>query len=575
VTVFTVAPDTADARRYRRHAVGQQTAHQATKRATHHSIRESGYSPPFAAIVIDANAGRTLEEKNADSLRHPASLTKIMTLYLLFEQLEAGKIKLSTMMPVSEHAAGQSPTKLGLKPGSSLEVEDAIRGLVTRSANDAAVVIAETLGGDEETFARMMTAKAHALGMSRTTYMNASGLPDDDQVTTARDQALLGRAIQERFPRYYRYFSTSSFTWRGEEIRNHNHLLGRVEGVDGIKTGYTHDSGFNLVTSVRRGDRHVVAVVLGGSSAGARDAKMRDLIEEHVAEASTRHTATMIAEAAEAAPAPAPSRSIRPAQAAPAPARAPASPGFALSSASSVPVTPSAAATVQGPAMIKHAATGSTDPIKPIAVKTVKVKLAPTHTAALAPAAAMIPVDDTGAPAPATVATVAAPALVAPAPAPTPVAVAPAPAPPPAPANAAPVQPDVRAAVIQAIPAPQAEPARPVPQPAVAAFAPAPELVAPAAKSEPAAPARSTKVRTGWIVQVGAFASESEAKQHLDEALSKAKKLLGHADPFTEPVTKDDKTYYRARFSGLERDQAEATCRQLRRSDIACMTVMN
>lgn len=561
VTVLTVAPDSADARRYRRHGTtSQQTAH-VTKRVTHHSVRESGYTPPFASIVVDANTGKTLDEKSADSLRHPASLTKIMTLYLLFEQLEAGKMKLTGTMPVSEHAAGQSPTKLGLKPGSSLEVEDAIRGLVTRSANDAAVVIAETIGGDEESFARMMTAKARALGMSRTTYMNASGLPDDDQVTTARDQALLGRAIQERFPRYYRYFSTSSFTWRGEEIRNHNHLLGRVEGVDGIKTGYTHDSGFNLVTSVRRGDRHIVAVVLGGSSAGSRDAKMRDLIEEHVAEASPRRTATMIAEAAEAAPAPAPSRSIRPAQAAaPAPARAPAAAGFALSSASSVPVAPSAAATVQGPAMIKHAAAGSTDPIKPIAVKTVKVKLAPTHTASLAPAAPMIPVEETTPTAPAPV---AAPAMVSPAP----VAAAPAPAPAPLPrapaaAKAVPAQPEVRSPAL----ALQAEPAKPAALAVVAAVA---------AEPVRAEPARSTPVRSGWIVQVGAFGSESEAKQHLEEAQSKAKNLLGRADPFTEAVTKGDKTYYRARFAGLDRDKAEATCKQLRRSDIACMTIKN
>src|SRR5262249_37862945 len=231
VGALAVAPDTADARRYRRQSVAQQ------QKGGHrvHTVRESGYTPPFASIVVDVNTGTPPEEKNPDSMRHPAALTKIMTLYLLFERLEAGKMKLSTMMPVSEHAAGQSPTKLNLRAGQNIEVEDAIRGLVTRSANDAAVVIAEAIGGDEEAFAKMMTAKARALGMSRTTYMNASGLPDDDQVTTARDQAVLGRAIQERFPKYYRYFSTQSFTWSGEEIRNHNHLLGRVEGVDGIK----------------------------------------------------------------------------------------------------------------------------------------------------------------------------------------------------------------------------------------------------------------------------------------------------------------------------------------------------
>ncbi len=490
-------------------------------------------------------------------------------------------MKLNTMMPVSAHASEQSPTKLGLRPGQTIEVEDAIRGLVTRSANDAAVVIAEAIGGDEETFAKMMTAKARALGMSKTTYVNASGLPDDDQITTARDQALLGRVIQERFPKYSRYFSTASFTWHGEEIRNHNHLLGRVEGVDGIKTGYTHDSGFNLVTSVRRGDRHIVAVVLGGSSAGSRDAKMRDLIEEHVAEASTKRTATMIAEAPEAAAAPTPpSRSLaRPTKAAAAAHPPTVAGGYALSSTASIPVSSSAAPALQGPALLKNRANavGSTEPIKPIAVKTVKVKLAPMRTATLAPAAQMIPItNETSATAPAP-APVAAPLAVAPAPlAPTPVAsVPPAPAPvaaaPIAVPKAARVQPDVRAA--QPALALQAEPVRPAPPPVIAAITPAAEPVG-APKTEPA-PAHNAKVHTGWIVQVGAFATEAEAKQHLEEAQSKAKKLLSRADPFTESVTKDDKTYYRARFSGLERDQAEATCRQLRRSDIACMTVKN
>ena len=559
VGALAVAPDTADARRYRRQQVAQQQ--NVSHRVSHHSVRDSGYSPPFASIVVDANTGQTIDEKSADGLRHPASLTKIMTLYLLFERLDAGKMKLSTAMPVSEHASEQSPTKLGLRPGQNIEVEDAIRGLVTRSANDAAVVIAEAIGGDEETFAKMMTAKARALGMSKTTYMNASGLPDDDQVTTARDQALLGRAIQERFPKYYRYFSTSSFTWRGEEIRNHNHLLGRVEGVDGIKTGYTHDSGFNLVTSVRRGERHIVAVVLGGSSAGSRDAKMRDLIEQHIAEASAKHTATMIAENTDVAPPP-PSRSLARPASAPAAAHTPTvGGGFALSSTSSVAVPSPAAPALQGPAMAKNhpTAAGSTDPIKPIAVRTVKVKIAPLHTAALTPATPMVPVnDETTAPAP-----VASPAVAAPAPV-APAALAAAKTTQPQP------QPDVRA--VQPALALQAEPVKPAPPPVIAAITPAPEPVV--ARTE-AAPARSTQVHTGWIVQVGAFASESEAKQHLDEARSKAKSLLGRADPFTEPVTKDDKTYYRARFSGLDRDKAEAACKQLRRSDIACMTVKN
>ncbi len=278
---------------------------QARSRRHHHADHggNGGYQPPYAAIVVDANSGRVLHASNPDSLRHPASITKIMTLYVLFEQLEAGKLKLDSRLPVSAHAAAQEPSKLGLEPGQTIATEDAIKAVVTKSANDIAVVIAEAVAGSEEDFARLMTRKAHALGMTRTVYTNASGLPDDEQVSTARDQALLGRAVQDRFPRYYRYFATSSFHFHGMDIRNHNHLLGRIQGVDGIKTGYTRASGFNLVSSVRRGGRHVVAVVFGGSSSGARDARMRDLIEQHIAEASIQRTVPMIAEAIESEPA--------------------------------------------------------------------------------------------------------------------------------------------------------------------------------------------------------------------------------------------------------------------------------
>src|SRR5262245_38751113 len=252
---------------------------------------------PYAAIVVDGNSGAVLHSSNPDAQRHPASLTKIMTLYLLFEQLETGKLKLDSQLKVSEHAASQSPTKLGLRAGSSIAVEDAIKGIITRSANDAAVVVAEAIAGDENDFAKLMTRKAVALGMNRTVYKNASGLPDDNQVTTARDQSTLGRAIQERFPRYYKYFSTRSFSFRGQWIANHNRLLGRIDGVDGIKTGYIRASGFNLVTSVNRGNCYLVAVVMGGSSAGSRDARMRELIREHITHASTKRTTTTVAEA--------------------------------------------------------------------------------------------------------------------------------------------------------------------------------------------------------------------------------------------------------------------------------------
>ena len=260
-------------------------------------IHGPNYHPPYADIVVDDKSDFVLHDVDADEPRHPASLTKIMTLYLLFEQLDGGKLKLDTPLQISTRAALQHPTKLGLKASQTITVEDAIKGLVTKSANDAAVVVAEAIGGSEEEFAQLMTFKAKALGMTNTTYVNASGLPAEEQITTARDQAVLGRAIQHRFPVYYRYFATPSFQYKGVEMHNHNSLLGQVKGVDGIKTGYTEASGYNLVSSVCRDERHIVAVVLGGTSNAARDARMRQLIEDHISQASTRQTALVIAEA--------------------------------------------------------------------------------------------------------------------------------------------------------------------------------------------------------------------------------------------------------------------------------------
>ena len=260
-------------------------------------IHGPNYRPPYAAIVVDDKSGFVLHEVGADEPRHPASLTKIMTLYLLFEQLEAGTLALDIPLQISTRAAMQNPTKLGLKANQTIKVEDAIKGLVTKSANDAAVVVAEAIGGSEEEFAKLMTLKAKALGMTSTTYVNASGLPAEEQITTARDQAVLGRAIQHRFPGYYQYFATPSFHYKGAEMRNHNALLGQVKGVDGIKTGYTEASGYNLVSSVRRDEKHIVAVVLGGTSNAARDARMRQLIEDNISLASTRRTLPIILEA--------------------------------------------------------------------------------------------------------------------------------------------------------------------------------------------------------------------------------------------------------------------------------------
>lgn len=271
----------------------------------HHHASGGGYNPPYAAMVVDVKSGKTLHAVNEDALRHPASITKVMTLYMLFEQMERGKFALDSELTMSAHAAAQAPSKLGLRPGQTITVEDAIKAIVTKSANDVACAIGENIAGSEERFAQMMTAKAHALGMSRTRYANASGLPDPDQLTTARDLTVLARAIQDRFPHYYRYFQTRSFAFRGRVIGNHNHLLGNVQGVDGIKTGYTRDSGFNLMTAAKSEGRQIVAIVLGGKSGGSRDRIMADLVRSNLprAYAGARQSAPVTEVAERARPA--------------------------------------------------------------------------------------------------------------------------------------------------------------------------------------------------------------------------------------------------------------------------------
>jgi D-alanyl-D-alanine carboxypeptidase len=574
--VFTT--DIAEARHYRHYS--------------HHYVRhhreessEDSYSPQFSQIIVDANSGAVLSSSNPDGSRHPASLTKIMTLYLLFERLDAGKIKLDTEMPVSRHASEQDPTKLGLQPGQTIRVEDAIKGLVTRSANDAAVVIAEAIGGDEDDFAKMMTRKAHMLGMSKTIYRNASGLPDDEQVTTARDQATLGRAIQDRFPRYYRYFSTASFTFRGHAIANHNHLLGSVEGVDGIKTGYTRASGFNLVTSMRRGNRHLVGVVMGGHSAGSRDAIMRNLLAENLEKAATHRTVAAITEhnasdsnvevasTEDAAPTPIapPAASSVPASmtpAAPRPAAAASLMSQARADASSVK---SDAKTEQGkiePAPLTSgviqtqpiaAIPGSSEPMKPVKVKTVQIKAGQVKLASAGSAPAAPPVTS-AIPARSDVAetsnAVVAKADIART---------------DAGRTDLPPQPPGHGTgngILGVLPASSVASS---PSQAMAYADPPPPVATPASPS-----AKPETVHSGWIVQVGALESESEAQQRIEAARNQAHGLLNRADPFTEPVVaKGDRKLFRARFAGLDHDQAEAVCRALKRSDISCITVHN
>jgi D-alanyl-D-alanine carboxypeptidase len=488
------------------------------------------YQPAYASIVVDANSGAVMQATNADAPRHPASLTKIMTLYLLFERLEQGKIKLTTELPVSARAAAQAPSKLSLKPGGSIRVEPAIRAIVTKSANDVAVIVAEAIGGDEPAFAKMMTAKARALGMNQTIYRNASGLPDDQQITTARDQAILGRAIQDRFPNYYHYFATRTFEYRGHAIRNHNHLLGTVDGVDGIKTGYIRASGFNIVTSVRRANHHLVAVVFGGRSAPARDARVRSLIDNNINIAAVKRTAPPVVEGWETAlarkdPIDKDKKEKDDDRTGSAPLRV-----ASVTRASSDAPLP-----------------GSTDPIKPNAVKTVAVHPGSMRTAALTP----LPSESrqlTPTPTESAQATITTVLTVK---------------------NG---EPQTIAPTVTAPTAPDSSIATPGPAPAPAT------KVASAVSSIPVpapVPEPTAKPRSGWIIQIGALPDEKDALQRLDLARTKIKDLLGKAESFTERVEKGEKVLFRARFAGLEKNQAESACKHLKRSDIPCILVKN
>ncbi len=248
-------------------------------------------APRFAAIAVDARTGAILYSNDINGTRYPASLTKMMTLYVVFQDLKAGKIKLSTPLRVSARAASMAPSKLGLKPGTTITVEDAIKALVVKSANDVAATVAENLGnGSEATFAVRMTQVARSIGMSRTTFKNASGLPNPGQVTTAKDMATLGLRLMRDYPQYYPYFRVTSFRFRGTVIRTHNRLLGNFKGTDGIKTGYISASGFNLVTSTMRDGRRVVGVVMGSKSAGRRNAYMIAMLQKALGKAKSGKT---------------------------------------------------------------------------------------------------------------------------------------------------------------------------------------------------------------------------------------------------------------------------------------------
>lgn len=472
----------------------------------------SGYS----SIVVDAKTGEVIDSSKADELRHPASLAKVMTLYLLFAELEAGRLKLDSRIRISEDAAKQPPSKLGLKAGETIAVEDAIKAVVTRSANDIAVAIAETIAGDEASFARLMTLRARSLGMMRSVFKNASGLPDPEQVTTAREMALLGLALQDRFPKYYPYFATRTFQWRGVAIGNHNRLLGSVDGVDGIKTGYTRASGFNLVSNVKQGSRHIVAVVLGGKTGAARDAIMRDLIAQK----------------------------IRFAHAGPRTA-----PRFTENSVPLPTPNPVAAATPRS----TPPAVGSTAPVERTPVRTVAVGKDGAIVAEGDQQAGTLPISTLSS------ASVQAPMRI------TPTALAPdgkvvtfAPPPPPSPVATASAQnsPEIeRFAALSSL------------VPETTSSAPQPK----AAEREP----QPANIRGGWIIQIGAYANETQARERLAEARERAARVLSEVTPFTEKATRGSNEFYRARFAGFDEAGAKRACETLKKNDFACFAARN
>ena len=236
----------------------------------------------YAVLVLDANTGKVLHARNARKLRYPASLTKMMTLYIMFEHIEDGKLSYSTEIVASKEAALRPPSKIGLKPGDKITVSQAVKALVTKSANDVAAAVGGHIAGSERAFARLMTQKARELGLRQTVFRNASGLPDRNQVTTARDMAILALRLRDHFPNHYHHFKTRRFTYNGKTFKNHNVLIGRYSGVDGVKTGYIRASGFNLVTSLRHGGRDIVAVVMGGKTSRSRNAEMRRLLSKYV-----------------------------------------------------------------------------------------------------------------------------------------------------------------------------------------------------------------------------------------------------------------------------------------------------
>jgi D-alanyl-D-alanine carboxypeptidase len=488
----------------------------------------------YAAIVVDTATGRVLYQASPDARRFPASLTKMMTLYVLFEDIERGRFRLDSRLTTSRNAAAQPPSKIGLRTGDTIRVEDAIKALVTKSANDAATVIGESVSGSIPAFADRMTRTARALGMTGTRFRNASGLPDAGQYTTARDMMKLGVALQVRFPAYYEYFKTRSFTFRGRTHGNHNNLLGRVGGVDGIKTGYIGASGFNLVSSVKRDGRKIVAVVMGGRTARGRDGHMIQLINAYLPKASRArgYDDELVAQISQvpkvAASAPHPEPVVAAAGLAghprpqPRPVFAPAAATPEIVTASIVPRAPA-----DPPAVIIPLPPAAPAPARPVTMAT------------------------------ATLPSSAAEAFADIAPVSTP-------------------EHDALGAMIEEAVGDADTAEQPV-ELAMAAPTKAPvaaPVAAPKAVSAPVEQAAPRRARSGWLIQIGAVESEKAAAALLKKARAKGGKSLRGAEPITEAFLKNGQTYVRARFAGFETEKsATRACAVLKKNAFACYTI--
>ena len=508
-----------------------------------------------AAFVIDANTGAVISAAEADEPRYPASLTKMMTLYVVFDLIEQGRLSPQTKIRISDTAAEAPPSKLGLEEGSEIALLDAVKVLITRSANDIAVAIAEHIAGSEDKFAALMTQKARAIGMKASTFKNANGLPNDEQVTTARDMVTLGLRLHDDFPKYYPLFATREFRYAGKTMANHNTLLNSYEGTEGIKTGYTRASGYNLVASVKRGSKHVMGAVFGGSTAASRNQTMRTLLNIALFKASPVKTRTPVAIASRARPAPVPQ---------PQPAVRPQKEPVAIAAAAPKLEAPMEAAKPANPAPT----TIEIARVRPVLVAPRPPRQAPVAVAEAAPAAASVPADFKLPP----LAASAAPSAWG---ATTQVA-----APPAAPLRGSlPLTQKAAAKAGAQMPAAAIAPPTPVETNGIRLGNPPSSLQRQAENLGGAAPNaagtpplyRLSGPSAGYEIQVGAFSSAAEAERQLSLVRAKASDLVGNSQAVTHPVTANGKPVWRARFGGFQAAAASTVCTELRRRQFDCL----